>query len=248
LSDIFQEIDEELRRENFAKLWQSYGKYVIALAVLVVLATGAAAAWRQYQLTQRQAEGARYTLALDLARQGKDKDAAEVFGEITRQGGAGRALLARFEFAALKTKSGDIPGAMAQYQALAADPAMDPVYRDLATLLWAQYQLKDGDPKTIIAALAPLTDLKNPWHPSALEFTALAQLKAGNKDDAFAIYQRLVTDPETPRTLRDRAKEIAGTQKATAPAPAPAANEVTFGTQAPAGPAPEITIERRPGQ
>ncbi|HEV8026483.1 MAG TPA: tetratricopeptide repeat protein [Stellaceae bacterium] len=229
MSDIFQEIDEELRRENFAKLWQRYGIYVIALAVVVVLATGGVVAWRQYQSKQRQAEGARYTLALDLARQGKDKDAAEVFGEITRQAGAGRAMLARFETAALKAKSGDVKDAIGQYQALAADTAIDPVYRGLATLLWAQYQLRDGDPKAIIEALVPLTGYENPWHPSALELTALAQIKAGNKEEALAIYQRLAEDPGAPRGARARAAEIAGTRAASAPVP-------------------EITVERRLGQ
>jgi hypothetical protein len=221
VSDIFQEIDEELRRENLAKLWQRYGKYVIALAVVVVLGTGAVVGWREYQLRQRQAEGARYTLALDLAREGKDKDAAEVFGELTRHAGEGRALLARFETASLQAKSGDTKDAIAQYQALAADPSVDPLYRGLATLLWAQYQLKDGDPKAIIDALAPLTGLENPWHPSALELTALAQLRAGNKEEALAIYQRLAEDPGAPRGVRGRAMEIVGSraQKASAPVP-----------------------------
>jgi hypothetical protein len=229
LSDIFQEIDEELRRENFAKLWQRYGAYVIAVAVVVVVATGGVAAWRQYQVSQRQAEGARYTLALDLARQGKDKDATEVFGEITRQAGAGRAMLARFEAAALKAKAGDTKEAIAQYEALAADSSADPIYRGLATLLAAQYELKDGDPKAIIDRLAPLTGLENPWHPTALELTALAQLKAGNKEEALAIYGRLADDPGAPRGVRARAAEIVGGRQA-------------------AHPVPEITIDRHPGQ
>jgi hypothetical protein len=214
VSDIFQEIDEELRRENFAKLWQRYGSYLIGLAVVVVLATGAAAGWRQYQQSQRQAEGARYTLALDLARQGKDKDAVEVFGELARQAGSGRAMLARFEGAALKARAGDVKEAVAQYEALAADGSADPIYRDLATLLAAQYELKDGDPQAIIDRLAPLTAPQSPWHPSALELTALAQLKAGNKDGALAIYQRLADDPTAPRGIRARAGEIVGTHPA----------------------------------
>ena len=39
MSDIFREIDEELRRDNFAKLWERYGQYLIGLAVLIVLIT-----------------------------------------------------------------------------------------------------------------------------------------------------------------------------------------------------------------
>ena len=40
MGDIFREIDEELRQERFEKLWQSYGKYIIAAIVAVVVGVG----------------------------------------------------------------------------------------------------------------------------------------------------------------------------------------------------------------
>lgn len=208
MSDIFEEVDEELRRENFAKLWARYGKYVIALAVLVVLATGGVVQWRRYQLHQREDEEARYAAALTLAQQGKDKDAADAFALIAREAGGGHAMLARLEAAALKARSGDVDGAIAAYDRIAADAAVDPIYRDVARLVWAQLNLKNGDPQSIIAKLAPLTAADNPWHPSALELTALAQLKAGNKAEARAIYERLAADLGSPQSLRTRAGEM----------------------------------------
>src|SRR5205814_1138200 len=45
VSDIFHEVDEEVRREQLKKLWDRYGNYVAAAAVLLVLAV---AAWRAY--------------------------------------------------------------------------------------------------------------------------------------------------------------------------------------------------------
>lgn len=209
MSDIFQEIDEELRRENFAKLWQRYGSYVIGLAVLIVVAVAAVVGWRAYQLRVHQVEGERYSLALDLARQGKDKDATDVFAELGRQAHGGHATLARLEEAALKAKGGDTKGAVALYDALAADSAADPAYRDLAALMAAQYELKDGDPQAIIARVAPLTSATSPWHPTALELMALAQLKAGNKAEARAVYQRIADDLAAPQGLRARAAEMA---------------------------------------
>jgi len=209
VSDIFQEIDEELRRENFAKLWQRYGGYVIGLAVLIVVAVAAVVGWRAYQLRVHQVEGERYSLALDLARQGKDKDATDVFAELGRQAHGGHATLARLEEAALKAKGGDTKGAVALYDALGADGAADPAYRDLAKLLAAQYELKDGDPKAVIARVAPLTSATSPWHPTALELMALAQLKAGNKAEARAVYQRIADDLAAPQGLRARAAEMA---------------------------------------
>ena len=208
MSDIFQEVDEELRRENFAKLWARFGKYVIALAVLVVLATGGVSQWRKYQLHQRELEGARYIAALALAQQGKDKDAADAFAAIAREAGGGHATLARFEAAALQARSGNVDGAIAAYAALAADGTVDSVYRDLATLLWAELSLKNGDPKAIIDKLASFTPAENPWRPTALELTALAELKAGNKPQARTVYQQIADDLLAPQSARARASEM----------------------------------------
>src|SRR6478609_3918140 len=60
MSDIFREIDEELRRDNVAKLWERYGKYIVGLAAVIVLATGAAVGWREYQMRVQRAESVRY--------------------------------------------------------------------------------------------------------------------------------------------------------------------------------------------
>jgi len=106
VSDIFREIDEELRRDNFAKLWKQYGKYIIAVALVAVVATGAGVAWRQYQASQRAAEGERASVAIDLMRQGKIKEAGETFASLARNS-APRAVLARLEEASLAAKAGD---------------------------------------------------------------------------------------------------------------------------------------------
>jgi hypothetical protein len=208
VSDIFQEVDEELRRENFAKLWTRYGKYVYALAGFIVLATVGVTQWREHELRQRQTEGAQYAAALDLARQGKEKDALDAFASIARQAGGGHATLARFEEAAIKSRSGDTAGAIALYDKLADDGSLDPLYRNLATLLWAQASLKSGDAKAIIARLAPLTSTDSPWHPTALELTALAQLKSGDRAAARATYQRIADDLSAPQGARARAAEM----------------------------------------
>jgi len=208
VSDIFQEIDEDLRRENFAKLWQRYGQYVIAFAVLVVIAVGAFVGWREYQLRQRQAEGARYAAALGLARQGKDQEAVAALTAMAPKAGGGYGVLARFEEGALKARSGDTAGAITVYDGIAHDASLDATFRDVATLLAAQYEIKSGDAKSVIDRLAPLTAAANPWHPTALELTALAQLKAGDRGAARATYQKVADDLTAPQGLRARAAEM----------------------------------------
>lgn len=208
MSDIFREIDEELRRDNLEKLWARYGKYVILLALAAVLVTAGIMGWREYRSRQRQEDGVRYAAALALEQQGKNAEAADAFAALAQDAHDGHAVLARLAEAALRVKSGDVDGAVAIYDQLAADGGVDPVFRDAATILSARYGIDKGDPHSVIARLAPLTDAANAWHPLALELTALAELKAGDKAKAREAYQHLADDLSAPQGLRARAAEM----------------------------------------
>ena len=37
--DVFQEVDEEVRREQLQKLWERYQYYVFAAVILVIMAS-----------------------------------------------------------------------------------------------------------------------------------------------------------------------------------------------------------------
>jgi len=209
LSDIFREIDEELRRDNLAQLWKKYGNYVIGLAVLIVVATAAIVGWRTYQDKQREAQGSEYASALDLARQGKDADAAAAFASLAQKADAGRAVLARFEEAASKVNTGDVAAAITAYDQLAADRSVDAAFRDAAGLLSARYTLEKGDPQAAIAKLQPFTAPTNAWHGLALELTALAELKSGDKTKAQKDFDTLAKDTTAPQAVRQRAAAMA---------------------------------------
>jgi len=209
VSDIFQEVDEELRRDAALKLWKKYRGLVIGLAVVIVAASGGYSWWRYHDEQARQAEDVTYAAALDLARAGKNVEAAEAMTALAPKAHAGRAMLARFEAAALKAKAGDAAGAVAAYDALAKDPELDEVYRGLATVLWGLQALEVETPQVVVERMAPFTDAANPWHLSAIEVTAIAHLKAGDRAAARSDYQRLSDDLSAPSSLRARAAEVA---------------------------------------
>ena len=212
VSDIFREIEEELRRDNLLKLWQRYGKYVIAVVVVALLIAGGVVAWRDYQASERLAQGARYSGALELIRTGKDADAAAAFAALARDAG-GYGVLAAFEEAELLAKRGDRKGAIAAYDRLAANAGIDPEFRDLAVLLSVMQALPDNDANAMVERLQPLTASGNPWRASALDLTAAAKLKAGDRDGAREIYQQLADDLAAPQALRARAAEMAAALK-----------------------------------
>lgn len=207
MSDIFQEIEEELRRENFAKLWKRYAPYIIGILVVALVATGIVVGWRQYQARLRADEGERFQVAMNLLHAGKTKEARAAFAALA-QGSSGRGVLARLQEAAIEARQGDDKAAIARYGAIASDDSVDPAFRHLATILQAQFQLASVDPHQIIDRLKPLTAMAGPWQPSALELTALAQLKAGDKKAAHATFQRLADDLAAPQGMRSHAAEM----------------------------------------
>ena len=212
MSDLFREIDEELRRDNLLKLWSRYGRYVIAAVVVALAIAAAIVGWRQHQASERRAQGQRYSNALALAREGKDGEAAKVFALLAREDG-GYSLLAAFEEAELLAKSGDKKAAIAAYDRLAGSSGIDPEFRDLAVLLAGMQEVAVGDATATIERLKPLTASGNPWRASALDLTAAAKLKAGDRGGALAIYKELADDLSAPQGLRTRAAEMAAALK-----------------------------------
>lgn len=208
MSDIFREIDEELRRDNLLNLWRRYAKYIIAAVVLALVIAGGIAAWRDHQLKQRQAQSARYAAALSLLREGKEAEAAKIFASIAQDGG-GYGQLAVFEGADLAAKAGDRKAAVAAYDKIAASSDVDAEFRDVAVLLSVMNSLPSGDAQAAIDRLKPLTDSGNPWRATALELTAAARLKAGDKPGALEIYKKLADDLAAPEGVRGRAAEMA---------------------------------------
>lgn len=208
MSEIFREIDEELRRDNLLKLWQRYGRYLIGAVVVVLLIAGGVVAWRNHQMTLRQAQSVRFEAALSLLREGKEAEAAKIFATVGDEGG-GYGQLAAFEAADLAAKSGDGKAAIADYDKLAASSAIDPELRDVATLLSVMNGFADADPQAAIDRLKPLTDSGNPWRGTALELTAAARIKSGDKAGALEIYKKLADDLAAPEGVRARAAEMA---------------------------------------
>jgi hypothetical protein len=208
VSDIFREIDEELRRDNLLKLWKQYGKYVIAAVVVVLVVAGGIAAWRDHLAAERRAQSVRYSGALALVRDGKDADAAKAFTGIANDGG-GYGVLATFDQAELLAKSGDRKGAVAIFDRIAGSSSYDPEIRDMALLMSVMQSLPEGDPQALIKRLEPLTTPGNAFHATALELTAAARLKSGDKAGALQLYRNLADDLGAPQGLRARAAEMA---------------------------------------
>lgn len=205
---FFREIEEELREENLKKLWQTYGTSAIAAAVFLVMAVAGYQGWRHYDVTSRMDDGKRFAAANVLAKDGKTEDARQAFISLSQDGRAGYALLARFQEANLASRRGNLAEAAQAFGRISADTEVDPLYRDLATVLAIMHEMDNGDPAALETRLAPLMANTNPWRHSARELTAVLALSTGNTGKARETLVLLTEDPRTPGGIRGRAGEL----------------------------------------
>ena len=203
MSDIFDEVDEDVRRERFTKLWERYGNLVIALAVLIVAGV---AAWRGYDYWQnKQAEqfGAQFNAATTLADQGKHDEAEKAFAAIADKGTTGYRALARLREAA-EIEKRDPKAAVAAYDDVARNASVGQPLQDFAALRAGMLLVDSAPLAEVDQRLAPLAAGTGPFRHSAREALAVAAWKAGDIA-AMRKWIKLVNDDtETPATVRQR--------------------------------------------
>jgi hypothetical protein len=207
VADIFEEVDEELKEENFKKLWDRFGRYIVAAVVLIVAGTAANVGWRSYSLDRQQGFSERLYAAVELAEKGKKTDATAAFAVLAEDADTEFAMLARFREAALRRSEGDTAAAIDIYDAMAADDAMDALYRNLATLLSVMTQADIGDAAELSARLSPLAET-GPWRHTAGEYLGLFALQQGDTATARQKFQKIADDLEAPQGARARASEL----------------------------------------
>jgi hypothetical protein len=221
LEGFMQEIEDDLRDEELRKLWDRYGKLVIALAAAIILVAIGVQVWRQHVTEQRVEIANRFAVAQRDLVDGKNDDAFAIFGDVAKSRGEGYAILADLNRAAILVEKKDVDGAVQIYKAVAADTKADPALRDAATILQVLHTMDTADPKTLEPLLSALTNPANPYHNLAIELSAVLAGKEGDRARAAKLAEQLLNDPDTSPDMRKRAQDLAAFYKSNSELPAP---------------------------
>lgn len=207
MSEIFDEVQEEVRREQLRKLWANYGGLIIAVAVLVVVGVGG---WRGYvywQGKQAAEAGARFEAAVTLAEEKKPAEAEAAFLAIAKDGPPGYRTLAKLR-AAGEMSARDPQAAVKLYDEIRADSAVGASERDLAALRAASLLVDTAPYADIQQRLEPLSGTAATYRHSAREMLAVSAWRNKDMTAARQWIDMIGADAQTPQTLRSRVEAL----------------------------------------
>lgn len=203
MTDIFREVEEDVRRERIEKLWKAYGNYAVAALVLVFLGIGGWQLWDRHEQEERAKVAAAFIAAQRITN---PQAAASAFVDIARTAPKGYARVAQLAEANAMFASGQQGSAIALYKQIAAEDS-GPI--GMVARLRAAWALADSANRAVLAELLkPLDQPGNAWRENAEEVLGYADYRAMDMKSALARYSALAVDPQAPDALRRRAEAM----------------------------------------
>jgi hypothetical protein len=207
VSELFDEVDEDVRRDQLKKLWDQYSIYIVAGALLIIAAVGG---WRGYQYLEakKAAEaGSAFDKAVELSEANKHAEAEAAFNDLAAKAPSGYRMLARMR-AAAEVALRDPQGAAKMYDDISADRSVGAEQQDLARVRAAGLLLATSSYSGMLARLEPSTGPEATFRHTARELLALSAWHGGDTAAARKWLDLIASDGETPPSLRSRAEAL----------------------------------------
>ena len=207
MSELFDEVDEDVRRDQLKKIWDRYSIYIIAGAILIVAAVGG---WRGYQYVEAQkaAEaGMAFDKAVELSEQNKHAEAEAAFNDLAATAPSGYRMLSRLH-AAAEVASRDPQAAVKLYDDIAADRSVGALDQELAKVRAGALLLETATYPNMLQRLEAATAPQATFRHTARELLALSAWHANDMTAARQWLDMIANDGETPPGMRSRAEAL----------------------------------------
>ena len=209
MSDVFEQVEEELRSERYKRLARTWLPVVGAILLVALIA---ALSWWGYQ-TWQTSKADKASVAIERGFESLQANntvgADAAFAQAAKEGNGAYKALALQLRAGIAADDNRLPEALALMDE-AAKASRDPEIADLAAFkaLWLAMDIETLE--QVQARAAKLTGDKRPYAAFAQEAEAMALLQHGKANEAKDILIVLKNGLDTPELISNRAEAALG--------------------------------------
>lgn len=200
MSDVMEEINDELRQQKLEAFWKENRSWIIASIILAIMTTAGITWWRNWNFKQNLSS------TTELLR--VEKEGSKALTEFAKDARKNHAVFARLLAAGQYARDGQTDKAVTLYNEIGEQRGLDRPLRDLAKVLSISERLSTDDPKKLHGELADLSGKNAPYRYSALEMNALVYAREGKLKEASEQLQTILTSADAPADARMRATTL----------------------------------------
>lgn len=209
--DVFmREVDDAVRQDQLEGFFSRYGKLVIGLVLLGLLAFGGWLYWDHRQTKAAEANAEAFVQAMDSLQANNPDEAKTKLQAIVAAGGSdANVTSARLLLAGIAMQQNKKADALKMYREVSADAKAPQPMRDLATVRTVAADFDAMKPQDVVDRLKPLATPGNAWFGVAAEMVGMAYLKQGKDEQAGPLFAAIAKDETVESGLRSRARQLA---------------------------------------
>ena len=208
MANIFNEVDEDIRKERYQNLWSNYGKYIIAFLMLIVIAFSLTQYFQAKNISDNKAILDMYYSAAEGIEKNQLDFANNELEIVYNQKNKMLAALSGFKMSETYLNNNQKEEAILLLEKIVANRSLESIYRELALYKYIMINFENIDISSIEKKIVSIGVNKNILHPYFQEIIGIKYLTAGNIEKANSVFTDLLLNEDTPFDLKMRLDKL----------------------------------------
>ncbi len=210
MSDVFRQIDDDLRKDKVKRLWKNYGSYTIILFSIIVLSIIGYQIYLGSKANYNEKLVERY---LKSSINENYEFSINEFNEIGEQNNKLLSGLALLRSANLAFELGKYEHGEEILLNLAFNKNIDKLIRDISLYFYLIYNIDEMNIEEIQSFISEMKINDSKLKFLYKEILAIKYLINDNGKEATKLFEEIIKDPNSPENLKTRSKKLIDTMR-----------------------------------
>ena len=206
---FIKEVNEDLKNEEFKKIWDKYGLYIIVLVVVALTAAVSFETIKSWYDKRMQTWSDTYAYAVSMHNQGRYDDSLESLNYIIAKDYGIFTELAQMQKINILLDQEKTDEAVKLMEEIVADKSFNRQLQQTVIFKLASYKMENSPLEDVEALIGKFARNENDsWQPVASEMLAIAYLHNNKIEEAKKIYNDLLKNDKASEIMKARISDI----------------------------------------
>tara|TARA_B100000780_G_scaffold66045_1_gene43437 strand:- start:3036 stop:3677 length:642 start_codon:yes stop_codon:yes gene_type:complete len=208
MANIFNEVDEDIRKERYKNLWSNYGKYIIGFLILIVITFSLTQYFQAKNISDNKAILDLYYSAAEKIEKNQLDFANQELEIVYSEKNKTLAALSGFKLSETYLKNNQKEAALSLLEEITDNSSLETIYRELALYKYIMINFENVNINDIENKIASIGVNKKILNPYFQEIIGIKYLTIGSIKKANSIFTDLLFKEGTPFDLKMRLDKL----------------------------------------